>query len=310
MKMAHRFSGPGKPYEGLTRQTKDGPLWTGEVRFVPDMLDKPLRRKKPTTWFVNSMSDLFHPGVTNEQVAAVFGVMAACPQHTFQVLTKRPERLPKWFRWYEGTLGAGATPLAALYEAGDVLAIDSPGDWAEARCDETTWPLLPNVHIGVSVEDQATADERIPLLLQAPAAVRWVSAEPLLGPVDIYSYLVECVGCDREGKSAGGYVTPSEYHTHGRQHLDWIVIGGESGPGARPCDVAWIRSLIDQCREAEVPAFVKQLGAHYVDAPNGVGGVLAKPDPQVVPPIWHLRDRKGGDMSEWPEDLRVREMPR
>ncbi|HEX2677999.1 MAG TPA: DUF5131 family protein, partial [Polyangiales bacterium] len=109
-RQAHRFSNPGGPYEGLTVLGKHGPRWSGRARFVPETLDAPLRWRKPRRIFVNSMSDLFHHDITNEQIAAVFGVMAACPQHTFQVLTKRAERLPEWFRWVDEVPNAGADP--------------------------------------------------------------------------------------------------------------------------------------------------------------------------------------------------------
>lgn len=297
---AHRFDGPGLPYEGLTTLRRKRTDWSGRLRFVPEMLDKPLRWKRPRRIFVNSMSDLFHPSISNEQIAAVFGVMASAPQHTFQVLTKRADRMRAWFRGYEGSSGAGASPYAAEEAARGVLG----GAFDLRCCDpaQTDWPL-PNVHLGVSVEDQERADERIPDLLATPAAVRFVSAEPLLGPIDLDRIpRVECVGV----RSVLREPPTTVWH---HQRLNWVIIGGESGPGARPCDVAWIRSLVTQCREAGVAAFVKQLGAHYVDAANGIGGQQAKPDPQVVPKIRRLSHPKGGEIAEWPQDLRVREWP-
>lgn len=232
MRQAHRFSGPGKPYEGLTRsRDKHGPVWTGDVRLVREHLDVPLRWRSPKRIFVNSMSDLFHEGLTADEIAEVFAVMARAPQHTFQILTKRPERMPA---------------IASRFN-------------------------LPNVWLGTSVEDQARADERIPHLLATPAAIRFLSCEPLLGPVDLRAFL--------EGDAA----------------RKWVIIGGESGPSARPFDLAWARSIIAQTRDAGAACFVKQLGAKY-EAPSVSSGILKK-------------DRKAGDPSQWPEDLRVREWP-
>ncbi|HEX2677839.1 MAG TPA: DUF5131 family protein, partial [Polyangiales bacterium] len=208
-RVAARFGAPGQPYEGLVsyksrvsglRYTNPkaagswtAPRWNGNARFVPEMLDAPLRWKKPRRIFVNSMSDLFHDDITNEQIAAVFGVMAACPQHTFQVLTKRPARMKAWF---DKVREIGATVAAKLprVQTSDpqrytklFIADQAEGILQRALwgCElEVTppfaWPL-PNVWLGVSAEDQQRADERIPLLLQTPAAVRFVSAEPLLG---------------------------------------------------------------------------------------------------------------------------------
>src|SRR5690606_22560010 len=152
MRQAHRFSGNCQPYEGLTTIRRGKVDWTGSVRFVPEMLEVPLQRK-PTTWFVNSMSDLFHESLTNEQIASAFGGMAATPQHTYQILTKRPKRMREWFGWLDGRRP------------------------------------LHNVWLGVSCEDQARADERIPHLLSTPAAVRFVSAEPLLGPIALRAWM-------------------------------------------------------------------------------------------------------------------------
>ena len=144
------------------------------------------------------------------------------------------------------------------------------------------WPP-PNVWLGVSVEDQASAEGRIPHLLATPAAVRWISYEPALGPVDFRPWLGQAPG------------------------VDWLVVGGESGPGARPCDVAWIRAAIRQCQGAGVPVFAKQLGA----LPYDLGGDSLSDDgtPPVGTLLDGIHDRKGGDPAEWPEDLRIREMP-
>jgi protein gp37 len=217
-----------------------------------DALNLPLRWRKPRRVFVNSMSDLLHKNVPDDFLAQIFGVMAACPRHTFQVLTKRHGRMrslltsPDFER---------AVQAAAEQRAATDLWTPPPG------ATPMHWPL-PNVWLGVSAEDQKHADLRIPALLDAPAALRFLSCEPLLSPVDLSRWL-----------------DPS----------CWVIIGGESGPGARLCDPEWIRSLVTQCQAAEVPAFVKQLGSVWARA-NGA-------------------DTKGGDPQRWPTDLRVREMP-
>lgn len=277
-RVAHRFSGAGLPYEGLTVLGKHGPRWAGSARFVPEMLDAPLRWRKPQRVFVNSMSDLFHADITNEQIAAVFGVMAACPQHTFQILTKRPERMQGWFEWSARAVLARSTE--------NTLCLH----YAQRDCSHTglldaqsilmrEWPLR-NVWLGVSCEDQARADERIPLLLQTPAALRFVSAEPLLGPIRFDGWL------DDEPSPAS--------------LLDWVIVGGESGPGARPCEVQWIRNIVHQCAAEGTVCFVKQLGLHAATSEVPTGGLYSK---------LRLRDRKGGDMAEFPIDLQVREFP-
>ena len=279
---AHRLAGNPNPkirsvYEGLTVIQNGAPNWTGTVRLIPERLEEPLRRRKPTTYFVNSMSDLFHESLPDEAIDQVFAVMALCPQHTFQVLTKRAKRMRGWFAkpkqpgwvWRQGYVQAAAKRLDPTYVMQD-----------------RDWPL-PHVWLGVSVEDQATADERIPVLLQTPAAVRFVSYEPALGPVEFRPWL-RGRGLFPPGKDT----LPA---------LDWLIIGGESGPGARPFDIAWVRSVIAQCRAAGVAVFCKQLGADPREEFHREGRYNCL--------HLHLKDPKGGDPSEWPEDLRVREMP-
>jgi len=175
-RVAARFSGPGQPYEDLADRERKGSKWTGVVRLIPAHLADPLRWRRPRRIFVNSMSDLFHESLTNEEIAAVFGVMAAAPQHTFQVLTKRARRMREWFEW----IGTANLDWLRTYAQ---RALDPT--FTKRYVDRgTTWPL-PNVWIGVSVENQEAADERIPDLVRTPAAVRFLSCEPLLGPVVI-----------------------------------------------------------------------------------------------------------------------------
>jgi len=247
MKQAHRFSGPGKPYEGLTKLVKGkGPQWTGEVRCIPEMLEKPLRWRKPRRIFVNSMSDLFHPEVPFDFVDSVFAVMAACPQHTFLVLTKRPERMCAYFE------GEGRDPRPPMADGASVMFTDVAIKAGAYGAETMSFFPLPNVHLGTSVENQATADERIPHLLNTPAAVRWLSVEPLLSSVDLrFAYDPE--ECIRLPFPCHGGVGPTN-------ELHWIVVGGESGPRARPMDPNWVRSIRDQCQEAGVPFFFKQWG--------------------------------------------------
>lgn len=447
-RQAARFSGPGMPYEGLVRIGTQGPRWTGKVVLVPEMLDAPLHWRKSRRVFVNSMSDLFHEALTNEQIAAVFGVMAACPQHTFQCLTKRPKRMreflthPDCRHWiaqamdaalvehehspvetwrtipgFDGydasTHGRVRSPAGMLatyinerldretvtlwnkgnpetrfvhqlvLSAHDPCPIDGlevchrngnkrdnrranlrwgtrsenqnekvrhgsnggPQKLTRAQVQEIRaaraggqqtqqtiadrygvsrslvsmiehgvvwtepaipWPL-PNVHLGVSVENQATADERIPELLACPAAVWWISLEPQLADVDLTAIRHRATHPLTPGReyervlnalTGESWVGETRYGGREEPGLSWVVQGGESGPGARPFDLAWARRTRDQCREAHVPYFLKQLGANAMEV-TAAGTAW---DPCLI-------DRKGGDMREWPTDLRVRMWP-
>ena len=228
----------------------------GKFFLEQKALDQVLRRRKPMGYFWCDMTDMFGEWVPDEWIDQCFGVMAATPQHRHFVLTKRPNRAAKYYNQFaldgQGFVTRGGVDYSA----------------ATAITDPARWPL-PNVWLGVSVEDQQRADERIPHLLTTPAAVRFLSVEPLLGPVDLSHYL-------------GAPFPPNG-----------VIVGGESGPGARPCAVEWVRSIQQQCQQAGVRFFFKQWGAYPT-----MGGKRIE-----------LRDPKGGDPSEWPEDLRVREMP-
>lgn len=191
-RLAHRFSGIGLPYEGLTRKTKAGPKWTGGVALVEAVLNDPLHWRQPRRIFVNSMSDLFHPSVPESFISRVFDVMVRAPRHTFQILTKRADR------------------LVAL----------SP-----------ELPSAPNIWLGVSVESQAYAS-RIDALRRVDAGVRFLSLEPLLGPVP---------DLDLSG-------------------IHWVIVGGESGPGARAMDERWVLEIREECQRQHVPFFFKQWG--------------------------------------------------
>lgn len=230
-----------------------------DVRLHENRITQPLRWRKPRRVFVNSMSDLFHEHVTDEFIAAVFAVMAARPRHTFQVLTKRPERMLNWTQWMGSTKTDGAmTPQRKMSVAfGESLIAGSmlPTN-PLAAIEAAHWPL-PNVWLGVSCEHQQTADARIPVLLRTPAAVRFVSAEPLLGPVDLRHL--------QSGDPPTEIDALAETHGAPRprggtcDRLDWLIVGGESGPKARPMDPAWARSIRDQCRATGVPFFMKQM---------------------------------------------------
>lgn len=209
-----------------------------DVACHPERLDAPLRWTKPRKVFVNSMSDLFHEDVPDAFIDQVFAVMALAKRHTFQVLTKRPERMLR----YMTRLSKSAKLLDdAARTVGYTLEFQ--GQYL------VSWPIQ-NVWLGVSVEDQAAADERIPLLLRTPAAVRWISAEPLLGEVDLRRIVMP------DGDALGSAL----YNDGESAGLDWVVVGGESGPKARTMHPAWVRGLRDQCAAAGVAFLMKQWG--------------------------------------------------
>jgi protein gp37 len=338
--IAGRFSGPGLAFEGFATRGKNGGRWTRKLALLDDTLDAPLRWRDPSTVFVNSMSDLFHDALTNEEIAAVFGVMAECPKHTFIVLTKRAKRMREWFEWIaRETSGEHAPDPSFLVRT---MATNRGVELDQLA--SSPWPL-PNVWCGVSVESQEYADERIPQLIETPAVVRFLSCEPLLGPVDLERYYLQT----KLGTSGYPFpYMPREFRTTWLHMLDWCIVGGESGHGARPFDLAWARSIVEQCRGAGVPAFVKQLGAIAYDseradgefwsferwvnkAQSHIGGTgaicidakgrrcergadfrLAR-DEDAFPVKWHLpldlASRKGGEITEFPAELRVREFP-
>lgn len=320
MRQAHRFAGPGKPYDGLTTLRRGKVEWTGVARFVPGELGAPLRWRKPERIFVNSMSDLFHHSLTNEEIAAVFGVMAATPHHTHQVLTKRPERALEFFAWLKAKADANSSTELGICvaHASQHLGKGLPEFMPHLTADWPTWPL-PNVWLGVSVENKRTARNRVPLLLDTPAAVRFLSCEPLLENPNIDRALLVCGGCLSKDVRAGldwlptdpARVTykPQSLRGIDQKTVDWVIVGGESGPGARALEVDWIRTIVAQCTAANVPVFVKQFGAHVLDVPRNEGGFHVR-DPNgdsVTAVRVILRDRKGGDLSEipgnWPREF-------
>ena len=230
------------------------------VQLIPERLNDPLHWRKPQRVFVNSVSDLFHPDVPDGFIFDVFVAMSYAPQHTFMVLTKRPERMAEWCsarRWRN--LGLSPAML------GDFYAPIIPG---KHRDDDVEH--LPNVWLGTSVENQEAADNRIPHLLETPAAVRFLSCEPLLGPVDLEPYLWEEAGPEWAGKNLA------------EPGIDWVIVGGESGLGARPMRLDWARDLRDQSAAADVPFFFKQWGEWFDRDQWEYNPELALPDDEVA----------------------------
>ena len=256
-----------------------------DVQTHPHRMDQPLRWRRPRRIFVNSMSDLFHESVPDAVIDEVFAVMLLAPHHTFQVLTKRPGRMVVYFQakdLYKRVLAAANGMRKAHPKAGlDNIPIDNPAS-----------RFAPHIWWGVSVEDQEAALSRIPLLLSIPVAVHWVSAEPLLGPLDLTPWLHSdhAVACEPSGWTQRAPFAK----------IDWVVVGGESGPRVRVFCADWARTLIKDCRAANVPVFIKQLGAFWSKRHTRFndGSFPVRPT-----------HRAGADPREWPADLRVREYP-
>ena len=316
--MSHRLS--NNPKYALA--TKADGTWSGVVSCHPEALDQPVQWKKPRRIFVCSMSDLFHSQVPWDFIVEVFNTMAATYWHTYQVLTKRPGRMAHFAEhiWPKQANQAHRTTRPLAWG----------GTW------EATWPS--NVWAVTAVESQKYAP-RLDCLLRVPAKVRFISAEPLLGPLDLRRWLncrfdhcneeiYDCTGCDGLGPrphgECGAVVTPPV--------LSWVIVGGESGHGARPMDLAWARGLVGQCQAAGVACFVKQLGSEpmsglgdqdlyeelieLAQTPGGVrlsdqhGSTFRRDtDGRRLGHYLKFHDPKGGNPSEWPNKLRVREMP-
>lgn len=290
---AHRLSTEGDPggmgwhcehvSEGCRNcyaQTMNTRLGTG-LEFKPGnrdqielfldqkMLLAPLSWRKPRMIFVCSMSDLFADFVPDEWIDRIFAVIAFCHRHTFQVLTKRPERMRGYLNDREGY----------LHVLDELTNLPTPLFSAE----DFVWPL-PNVWLGASCEDQAAFDDRWRELREVSAAVTFLSMEPLLGEI---------------------FFRPEK--------PDWIIIGGESGPHARSMDIAWARDILAQCRAADVPCFVKQLGARpfsLVKDDCFKHWVIGEESFENGRFYANLKSAKGGNPEEWAADLRVREFPK
>lgn len=240
---------------GLSRKNKDGVAkFTGEVRLNENWISQPMTWRKPRMIFVCAHGDLFHENVANIWIDQVFAVMALCPQHTFQVLTKRPKRAANYLNEMMGSDDFNIRFRNACRKVGATLSecIDAV---------QREWPL-DNVWLGTSVSDQKSADERIPALLEAPANVRFISAEPLLGSIDLTSI---CTGWYFIN-SLGGFKwhdSDRAYNSEKCTSIDWVICGGESGRKARPMHPDWARSLRRQCKTADVPFFFKQWGEWF-----------------------------------------------
>lgn len=323
--VAARFSGEGQPYEGLAKfSAKRLPQWTGDVRFIREHLEDPIRWARPRRIFTNSMSDLFHEELPVKKIAAILGVIALASHHTFQVLTKRPQRALDVLN----SLTLDDIVNAAIDEDVVVTSAQSkrigklvpPSSPYSAKSSAPLWPL-PNLHIGVTAEDQKRADERIPILLKIPATVRFVSVEPqiervvlreewLLGAFDrcpdennptVPGDGDPCDGCPaipNDGARGGGARGGDVCGAIRGPKIDWVICGGESGHHARPFDLAWARALRDECGHAGVAFFMKQIGAK----PRFDG--FDRPHHR-----YPIRDRAGAEPSEWPADLRIQKFP-
>jgi protein gp37 len=271
-RIAARFSGPGQPFEGFAEVRNGEARWTGKVALIDERLEEPLRWRKPAHLFALSMSDLFHEALPVDDIAAVYGVAVAAVhlrRHAIQILTKRGDRMRETLHSPEFWDRVNGLAEGYVMERTDPL--DRRSDDVRATLDDYGPDNPPpGIWLGVSVEDRACRS-RIDELRATPAAVRFLSLEPLLedlGDPDLTGI-----------------------------HL--VIIGGESGPRARDHRLSWSRRILAQCRAASVSAFEKQLGAAPIEDGDFEG---------AAHPL-KLRDRKGADMSEWPADLRVREMP-
>ena len=271
-KMAQRLKGRyGYP--------KDEPF---RATFHPDKLSQPLHWKKHRRIFVSSMGDLHGAGVSFEWIDAAYAIITLSPRHTFLVLTKRPKRMRAyWSKVVACHISHAALHMPFLWKNPDditdlINAVMENGD------------SLRNLWLGTSCENQEYADKRIPHLLKIPAAVRWLSLEPLLGPIDLIGDLSGGLRCDQCGytnRDAGIHMDHSictnKYGGHG--WANWVVIGCESGQGRRPCKIEWVHSIVEQCQAANVPVWVKQI---------------------------EIDGKVETDMAKFPEELQVRELPK
>lgn len=282
---------------GLTRDSKAGPVWTGEVRFNEQWLLQPIEWKAPRLIFVCAHGDLFHEAVPDEVIDKVFAVMAVANHHTFQLPTKRSARMKEYLLSDDLNHRISAA-LGTLLDGDWVWKAGKPhrkrieelierflGHGVDRRGDSVYHddPMpLPNVWLGVSVEDQTRADERIPVLLATPAARRFLSCEPLVGPINLEQ--VAAPDDNPDGSWKFDAFERGDYYQRWTQghwdsgdgpyrsaSIDWVICGGESGPGARPMHPDWARQLRDQCRSAGVPFFFKQWG-EFQPASSGIFG--------------------------------------
>lgn len=277
-------AGRATHYAGTTQPSKAGPVWTGKVALAGEQaLTAPLRWTKPRRIFVNSMGDLFAEGVVDAWLDRVFAVMALAPQHTFIVLTKRPERM----RAYVADCETGRGDTA--YRVRSALGKLAPELCRTPGSIRSRWPL-PNLWLGVTAEDQPRADERVPVLLATPAAVRIVSVEPMIGPVNLTCLPGGEVDCEPAFRDVlnkrdhhPDWEAPEVWAGPG---VDWVILGGESGhsPNIRPMHPDWARQVRDDCDAAGVPFFFKQWGEWGEGSGDGA--------------FWLRRDGCGGGFLE------------
>lgn len=289
--------------------------WTSQINFAPDVLDKLLKKKKPCKIFMPSMSDLFHPGVKDEWIDQIMAAIALTPHITYQVLTKRPERMLEYFSKFQdwqthlGDTGAWASNMADLacdrnwrkYHHLDGNNYSSDECYEELKTSIHSG-YFENLWIGVTAGTQKSAEDRIPLLLQTPAAVRFVSVEPMLEEMDIseWLHLLPCPQHPNERAAGWGHL-PCDCRDWFNKHvasgnlssISQIIIGGESGPNSRPFHLEWAQSLIEQCHGTNTKVFMKQVGSNAF--------YQGKP--------FKTKSRAGSDPSEWPEWAQVQEFP-
>ena len=280
---------------GLTTPSKAGPVWNGHVRLNEVWLKQPLQWARPRKIFVCAHGDLFHESVPDAWIDKVFAVMALAPHHTFQVLTKRADRMRAYFERlaaYVESEGDDPELTPRCFDHVTVAITGSP--CAGGAIEEIPWPL-PNVWLGVSAEDQEHAEQRIPDLLATPAAVRFLSAEPLLGPLHLMKVAVDDQGAFFN--ALHGTFTNARRIVQA-PYLDLVIAGGESGPDARPTDPRWVRILRDDCATAGTAFFFKQWGAWWPQECHPIGSMLEvfriaklKPSRAIKRGCWGADDR-------------------
>jgi protein gp37 len=304
-------------YDGTTKKVKGKAIWTGKLALAGDsILAEPLSWRQPRRVFVNSMGDLFHEDVPDEWIDRVFAVMALAPQHTFQVLTKRAARMQEYANGIQSKIPfLGRMPLERIHleaaghmegDGGFMDVLKQHGNIYSLYLD-TPWPL-PNVWLGVSAERQQEADERIPELLATPAAIRFVSAEPLLGPIDFTSictghYFIDALRGRKYHDAPEGVHSATEECAK----LDQIIVGGESGRDARPMHPDWARWIRNDCAAASTAFFFKQWGRWSPDRPED--GLWSDFRPSVEPVMFPIGKKASGRLLDGVEHSEFPEMP-
>ena len=301
-------------FAGTVKKTDAGALvWTGVVRCLSERLDWPLKWRGAKRIFVCSQADLFHPKVPFEFIAAAFGIMAMAPQHTFQVLTKHARRMREFFEWIAAQQGGALS--TCLWHARKAIGPELANRF-DPYHDLPEWPL-ENVWLGVTVEDQPRAQQRIPELLQCPAEKRWLSVEPMLERVAISIVTMKAADVlANKGGLEGIFCAQSlagdghDVHLYDLRGIDWVVCGGESAQtraNTRPFNLQWARDLRDECAKFMPPVafFMKQLGTKPVD----IGFDKATPTVEFDRPLGKSSRYKWHEPHHLPRDLQVQEFP-